>query len=452
MAATGRTVPELFAERGEAAFRAEESRVLAEALTGHEPVVVSAAGGVVLAPANRELLAASGIVVWLRADPHAGRAGGAAGRAGPLLGEDPPSALVDLDAVRRPFYEEVADGGHRRRRADAARWSKRLLSCAARPGPGASEPVADRESGHRGPRARALRGAGRRGCPPRAGRRGRRRRAPAPDGRPSSPRPASTWTVDTGLPASASSRCPTGRGPSRWPWSRDLCRGFARAGISRSDVVMAVGGGVVTDLAGFAAADLPSGHGLRERGHHPARPRWTRPSAARPGVNLPEGKNLVGAFWQPKAVLCDTEVLATLPAAGVGVGPGRDGQVRTSLGEPVGGRRAVRSASAAGAPPRRAGGPLCGHQGRRWWRPTSARAAGEHGPQLRPHPGPRPRGHRLRRRRRCRPPPRRGGGGRPGVRRPAGPSAGSRSTTGRSITHRRVVVGFRPSRRPSRRL
>ena len=31
------------------------------------------------------------------------------------------------------------------------------------------------------------------------------------------------------------------------------------------------------------------------------------------GVNLPEGKNLVGAFWQPRAVLCDTDLLATLP-------------------------------------------------------------------------------------------------------------------------------------------
>ena len=56
MAATGCTVAELFAERGEAAFRAEEARVLAEALGGSEPVVVSAAGGVVLAPANRALL------------------------------------------------------------------------------------------------------------------------------------------------------------------------------------------------------------------------------------------------------------------------------------------------------------------------------------------------------------------------------------------------------------
>jgi shikimate kinase len=108
IADTGHSVPELFATEGEAAFRAEEERVLTEALTGDEPVVVSAAGGVVLSPANRELLARSGTVVWLRAEPEvlARRVGDGAGR--PLLDGDPASALAALDEVRRPLYESVA--------------------------------------------------------------------------------------------------------------------------------------------------------------------------------------------------------------------------------------------------------------------------------------------------------------------------------------------------------
>src|SRR5438105_2174972 len=92
----------------------------------------------------------------------------------------------------------------------------------------------------------------------------------------------------------------------------DLCRQFSRWGLTRRDVVIAVGGGVVTDTAGFAAA-------VYHRGV-----RWVavpttllgQVDAAiggKTGVNLPEGKNLVGAFWQPAAVLCDTEVLETLP-------------------------------------------------------------------------------------------------------------------------------------------
>ena len=108
VAATGRTVPELFAERGEAAFRAEEARVLAEALSGTDPVVVSAAGGVVLASDNRNLLVRSGVVVWLRAAPEllARRVGRGEGR--PLLDDDPAGSLRDLYAVRRPLYEAVA--------------------------------------------------------------------------------------------------------------------------------------------------------------------------------------------------------------------------------------------------------------------------------------------------------------------------------------------------------
>jgi len=108
IADTGHSVPELFAAEGEAAFRAEEERVLTEALTGDEPVVVSAAGGVVLSPSNRELLARSGMVVWLRADPEvlARRVGDGVGR--PLLDDDPASALAALDEVRRPLYESVA--------------------------------------------------------------------------------------------------------------------------------------------------------------------------------------------------------------------------------------------------------------------------------------------------------------------------------------------------------
>jgi shikimate kinase len=108
MAATGKSVVELFAEGGESAFRAEEARVLAEALSESEPVVVSAAGGVVLASANRALLARAGTVVWLRADPATLADRVVAGDHRPLLGDDPPGALASLDAVRRPLYAEVA--------------------------------------------------------------------------------------------------------------------------------------------------------------------------------------------------------------------------------------------------------------------------------------------------------------------------------------------------------
>ncbi|MBU6328600.1 MAG: 3-dehydroquinate synthase [Acidobacteria bacterium] len=91
-----------------------------------------------------------------------------------------------------------------------------------------------------------------------------------------------------------------------------LCREFSQWGLTRSDCVVAVGGGIVTDTAGFAAAVYHRGVDVI----HVATTLLGQIDAAiggKTGVNLPEGKNLVGAFWQPSAVLCDTEVLHTLP-------------------------------------------------------------------------------------------------------------------------------------------
>ncbi|HUC03898.1 MAG TPA: 3-dehydroquinate synthase family protein [Acidimicrobiales bacterium] len=91
-----------------------------------------------------------------------------------------------------------------------------------------------------------------------------------------------------------------------------LCRRFARNGLSRADVVVAVGGGIVTDVAGFAAASYHRGTSYV----NVATTLLGQVDAAvggKTGVNLPEGKNLVGAFWQPAAVLCDTETLSSLP-------------------------------------------------------------------------------------------------------------------------------------------
>jgi 5-deoxy-5-amino-3-dehydroquinate synthase len=91
-----------------------------------------------------------------------------------------------------------------------------------------------------------------------------------------------------------------------------LCRGWARWGLTRADAVVAVGGGVVTDTAGFAAAVYHRGVAVV---HVPTTLLGMVDAAVggKTGVNLPEGKNLVGAFWQPSAVLCDVEVLSTLP-------------------------------------------------------------------------------------------------------------------------------------------
>jgi 5-deoxy-5-amino-3-dehydroquinate synthase len=90
-----------------------------------------------------------------------------------------------------------------------------------------------------------------------------------------------------------------------------LLRGFARQGLTRRDVVVGVGGGMVTDVAGFAAASWHRGTPVV----HVSTTLLGMVDAAiggKTGVNLPEGKNLVGAFWQPSGVICDLDALTTL--------------------------------------------------------------------------------------------------------------------------------------------
>ena len=100
-----------------------------------------------------------------------------------------------------------------------------------------------------------------------------------------------------------------------------LCRGFARMGLTRNDVVIGVGGGMVTDVAGFAAASWHRGVPVV----HVSTTLVGMVDAAiggKTGVNIPEGKNLVGAFWQPSGVVCDLDALATLPPREVRCGRG----------------------------------------------------------------------------------------------------------------------------------
>ena len=92
----------------------------------------------------------------------------------------------------------------------------------------------------------------------------------------------------------------------------DLSQQFAEMGITRQDVIIGVGGGMVTDVAGFSAATWHRGTPVV----HVATSLLAMVDAAiggKTGVNLPQGKNLVGAFWQPSAVICDLDFLSTLP-------------------------------------------------------------------------------------------------------------------------------------------
>jgi len=103
-----------------------------------------------------------------------------------------------------------------------------------------------------------------------------------------------------------------GESTKSWSWLEKLMTKLLATGVDRSGLVVAFGGGVIGDLTGFAA-------GIVKRGIAFAQVPTTLLSqvdssvGGKTGINVPEGKNLVGVFHQPKVVIADTGVLATLP-------------------------------------------------------------------------------------------------------------------------------------------
>lgn len=107
---------------------------------------------------------------------------------------------------------------------------------------------------------------------------------------------------------------PAGEASKSWATAGRIVEDFSEAGLGRDSIVVALGGGVVGDVAGFAAATFLRGVPVVQV---PTTLLAQADSAigGKTGVDLPRGKNLAGAFWQPVLVLSDPEVLQTLAPA-----------------------------------------------------------------------------------------------------------------------------------------
>jgi 3-dehydroquinate synthetase/shikimate kinase len=326
--AAGRSIPEIFEERGEPAFRALEREAVA-ALGPADPTVdvarvIATGGGAVVDPRNRWHLYRDRVVVWLDGRPEvlAQRLRRSVHVRPLLAGRDPIGTIRALAASRERFYA----AGHRLNgitevpsvveaveklvgdaivapaagtvllRAEtrigqvvlgdgvaAAEVGAALRRLEARRVILVSEPGAWTAAGEG--LAAALRGTG--------------------------------WAVEHLL-------LPQGEAAKRLPVVERAASDLARLRVERSEPIVAVGGGALGDTAGFLAATYLRGIPVIEV---PTTLVAQIDSAigGKTGVDLPEGKNLVGAFHQPAAIVIDIAFLRTLP----------ERERRAALGEAV---------------------------------------------------------------------------------------------------------------------
>ena len=330
---TGKGIEEIFDEDGEAVFRHLEAEVLAE-VCARRGAVIAAGGGANIDPANRELLLRSGVVVCLEATPdtiqsrlfppHPIAGDGAAVR--PLLGGPSPRQRIDrVKEARQPAYalahwtvhtdsltvEEAAREVIRAWDVMASRLFPKVASqsiqgnddtlaavvhssagpCPVYAGWGLMETlgqrcqdaglnttayiITDETVSHlHGRRAQqSLEGAG-----------------------------ISTHTLSV----------PAGEPSKALEMAGDCYRWLAERRAERGHFVVALGGGVVGDLAGFVAATFNRGMPFVQVPTSLAA-MVDASIGGKTAVNLPQGKNLVGLFYQPRFILADVQTLTTLP-------------------------------------------------------------------------------------------------------------------------------------------
>jgi len=308
----GMSISRLFATRGEADFRAAEKQFSRE-LASKTGLVVATGGGMPLDPENRKLLSSAGLVVCLHCDEAELLDRVAEDDSRPLLsGEDRLGRARELLKQRKPAYhslpfhvvtsrmsvQQVVE--KLRHLAAATPIEARFLSVASPSGGG--YPIV------LGLGVLDLVGmlAADRGFTPRI--------AVVSD---SNVAPLYLERVLDSLRSAGfvPFSCVVAAGEEHKTLStvETLFGQFIEGGLDRGGAVVALGGGVIGDLAGFAAATFMRGVAFIQC-PTTLLSMVDASVGGKTGVDLPQGKNLVGAFKQPAFVAADTETLATLPA------------------------------------------------------------------------------------------------------------------------------------------
>jgi shikimate kinase/3-dehydroquinate synthase len=307
--AAGSTIPEIFSRFGEAAFRDGERRVIRRLLAG-DPMVLAYGGGAFMDPATRAATRSEAISVWLRCSlPTLVRRVASRDNRPLLSGRDREETLRALMDIRYPVYAE----------ADL------IVDCGDEPPDHTTAQVVDALMDYEPPRRLHVSLTSSSydvvigdGLLSRAGallapRLPQKRAVVVTD----------QTVADLHLPALMEGLAQTGVAASSIVVKggeatkslevyADVVDRMLEERVERRTAVIALGGGVVGDLAGFAAATVLRGLPFIQI-PTTLLSQVDSSVGGKTGVNTRRGKNLVGAFYQPRMVLADTGVLATLP-------------------------------------------------------------------------------------------------------------------------------------------
>ncbi|MET8379693.1 3-dehydroquinate synthase [Streptomyces microflavus] len=322
VAEAGKPIAEIFYDEGEEHFRALERRAVAAALAGHAGVL-SLGGGAVLDGATRELLA-DRPVVYLSMDVEEAVRRVGLGAARPLLAVNPRRQWRELMDARRHLYEEVARTVVATDENTPEEVAQAIIDALELPEGQAAPGVENTGMTQQGPTR--IQVAGSAGSDPYEvlvghqllgelpqliGDRARRVAVLHPEALAGTGEAVRQDLADQGYEAIAI-QLPNAEEAKTVEVAAYCWKALGQTGFTRTDVIVGIGGGATTDVAGFVAASWLRGV------------RWIAiPTTVlgmvdaavggKTGINTAEGKNLVGAFHPPAGVLCDLAALDSLP-------------------------------------------------------------------------------------------------------------------------------------------
>ncbi len=332
-ARTGASIPWIFEIEGEPSFRRREAEVIRD-LSAQQGIVLATGGGAILDPASRAYLKARGTVIYLRANVNSIMTRTSHDKSRPLLQTaDPRRRIEELAAQREPLYQEVADLVIDTGRPNvqsmvhtiltqlAALACQRVPDCATHPessmslnkivlnvdleersypiaiGPGLLDDgeLLARHSG--GAKVAIV----------------------------TNTTVAPLYLERLRLALTAAGKdvfsivLPDGEQHKTWPSLMLIFDALLEHKCDRKITLVALGGGVIGDLTGYAAASYMRGVDFIQV-PTTLLAQVDSSVGGKTGINHPLGKNMIGAFYQPRVVVADTTTLATLPARELSAG------------------------------------------------------------------------------------------------------------------------------------